>query len=69
MLRNRVRRRLRAILREMGLDLVPGRYLIGARQAVSALTYRGLRADLVQLLVAAEALNAASVTPDTSVDA
>lgn len=55
--RNRVRRRLRALFRELAADLTPGRYLVGVRAAASALTYRRARAELMQLLGAAEALS------------
>lgn len=55
--RNRVRRRLRAVFREVAADLAPGRYLVGVRAPASAVTYRPARAELVRLLRAAEALD------------
>lgn len=54
--RNRVRRRLRAIFREHAIHLAPGRYLVGARAAASAVTYRRARAELLRLLGAADAM-------------
>lgn len=56
-MRNRVRRRLRAFLRELAVDLVPGRYLVGVRAAASTVTYRRARTELMRLLSAAEALS------------
>ena len=56
-MRNRIRRRLRALLREFASDMAPGRYLFGARAAAPAVTYRRARAELVELLSAAGALN------------
>ena len=47
--RNRVRRRLRAITRELAVDpaaLPPGRYLIGVRPDAATLDYVGLRANV-----------------------
>lgn len=55
--RNRLRRRLRALFRELATDLAPGRYLVGVRVAASALTYRRTRAELTRLLSAAGALS------------
>jgi ribonuclease P protein component len=54
--RNRVRRRLRALFRELATDLAPGRYLVGIRTAASAVTYRRARVELTRLLRAAGAL-------------
>ena len=56
-MRNRIRRRLRALLRDLASDLAPGRYLFGIRAAAPAVTYRRARAELVELLSAAGALN------------
>ncbi|WP_420611358.1 ribonuclease P protein component [Candidatus Poriferisodalis sp.] len=55
--RNRVRRRLRAVFCELAIDLAPGRYLVGVRAAASAVTYQRARAELMRLLLAAEALS------------
>ncbi len=55
--RNRVRRRLRAVFREFATDLAPGRYLVGTRAAASAVTYQRARAELMRLLLAAEAMS------------
>ncbi|WP_419865431.1 ribonuclease P protein component [Candidatus Poriferisodalis sp.] len=55
--RNRLRRRLRALFREFATDLAPGRYLVGVRVAASMLTYRRTRAELTRLLSAAGALS------------
>lgn len=56
-MRNRVRRRLRALFREFAADVAPGRYLVGMRVPASAVTYRRARAELVRLLSAAGALS------------
>ena len=56
-MRNRIRRRLRALFREFAEDLAPGRYLVGARAAAPAVTYRRTRAELLKLFSAAGALN------------
>ncbi|WP_420627120.1 ribonuclease P protein component [Candidatus Poriferisodalis sp.] len=61
--RNRVRRRLRALFREHADDLVPGRYLVGTRGAVSAVTYRRARAELARLLEIAGAFPRTKSTP------
>lgn len=55
--RNRLRRRLRAVFRELATDLAPGRYLVGVRAAASTVTYQRARAELMRLLRAAEALS------------
>ena len=62
-MRNRIRRRLRALLREFADDLAPGRYLFGTRAAASAVAYRRARAELVELLSAAGALNSPPSPP------
>jgi len=46
--RNRVRRRLRAITREVGVQLHPGAYLIGATADAASLSYGELRATVCQ---------------------
>ncbi|WP_419933495.1 ribonuclease P protein component [Candidatus Poriferisodalis sp.] len=56
-MRNRARRRLRALFRELAVDLMPGRYLVGVRAAASTVTYRRARSELVRLLSAAGALS------------
>ncbi len=48
--RNRIRRRLRAITREVGAQLRPGSYLFGATAAASSLSYGDLRATVCQAL-------------------
>ena len=48
--RNRIRRRLRAITQEERVRLRPGAYLIGATAAASSLSYRDLRATVCQAL-------------------
>lgn len=53
--RNRLRRRLRALFREFATDLAPGRYLVGVRVAAATLTYRQTRAELKRLLSTAGA--------------
>lgn len=56
-MRNRVRRRLRALLLELAVDIAPGRYLVGVRVPASTVTYRRARAELMGLLAAAGALS------------
>jgi ribonuclease P protein component len=48
--RNRIRRRLRAITREVGTQLRPGAYLFGATAAAASLSYGDLRATVCQAL-------------------
>ncbi|HEX3424718.1 MAG TPA: ribonuclease P protein component [Acidimicrobiales bacterium] len=48
--RNRIRRRLRAITREVGAQLRPGAYLFGATAAAASLPYGDLRATVCQAL-------------------
>ena len=62
-MRNRIRRRLRALLRGLAGDLAPGRYLFGTRAAASAVTYRRARAELVELLSVAGALSSPPSPP------
>ncbi|MDQ4070774.1 MAG: ribonuclease P protein component [Actinomycetota bacterium] len=50
--RNRVRRRLRAITREVRAQLRPGAYLFRASAPASSLSYRDLRATVCQALAA-----------------
>ncbi len=50
MVRNRIRRRLRAVSREAGPLLGPGAYLVGASAGASSLSYRELRATLCEAL-------------------
>ena len=50
-LRNRIRRRLRAAVRELAHDLEPGRaYLLGARSEAMTMPYRELVTTVEQLL-------------------
>ncbi len=48
--RNRIRRRLRAVSREAGPLLLPGAYLVGAHAGASSLSYRELRATVCEAL-------------------
>jgi ribonuclease P protein component len=48
--RNLVRRRLRAIAREVVADLRPGAYLVGATAAAASLPYDDLRATVCSAL-------------------
>ncbi len=48
--RNRIRRRLRAITREVGAQLRPGAYLVGATAAAASLSYDDLRATVCQAI-------------------
>jgi ribonuclease P protein component len=50
--RNRIRRRLRAITREVGAQLRPGAYLFGASAVAASLPYGDLRASVCQALAA-----------------
>ena len=50
MVRNRIRRRLRAVIREVRSQLHPGAYLIGATGAAASLPYGDLRAKVCQAL-------------------
>jgi ribonuclease P protein component len=51
--RNRLRRRLRAILRELASTLPPGMLLIGANQRAVELTFAQLQTEVQQLLAKA----------------
>jgi ribonuclease P protein component len=51
--RNRLRRRLRAMMRELALELRPGAYLVGADPAAAALSHAELRALLLHVVSAA----------------
>ena len=48
--RNRVRRRLRALIHEMKSRLQPGAYLIGAAPEAAAMSFGELRASLCEAL-------------------
>ena len=48
--RNRIRRRLRAVLRELSDELVPGAYLVGAGAEAASLSYGELRATVSEAL-------------------
>jgi len=48
--RNRVRRRLRAVIREVRPLLRPGAYLVGATGAAASVPYGDLRASVCQAL-------------------
>jgi ribonuclease P protein component len=54
--RNRLRRRLRAVVRDQAPRLAPGAYLLGAGPAAVSLTPAELRATLAELLAAAGAV-------------
>ncbi|MEW6153604.1 MAG: ribonuclease P protein component [Actinomycetota bacterium] len=51
--RNRLRRRLREIIRQASADLSPGDYLVGAGPAAAAISYGELRATVTEALRAA----------------
>ncbi len=51
-MRNRIRRRLRAVTREVGAQLRPGAYLFGASPAATSLSYEELKATVCQALAA-----------------
>lgn len=48
--RNRIRRRLRAALRELGYPVPAGTYLVAARTEVATMNYRELVSDLGQAI-------------------
>lgn len=48
--RNRIRRRLRAIIRELRAELRPGAYLFGASAAAASLSYVDMKATVCQAL-------------------
>lgn len=48
--RNRVRRRLRALVAEAAAQLRPGAYLVGAAPRATRSSYQGLRDDLRRAL-------------------
>ena len=50
--RNRVRRRLRAAVAEIGPQLRPGAYLFGARPEAATVPYRELKAAVSQVVTA-----------------
>jgi ribonuclease P protein component len=52
--RNRLRRRLRALVRDFGPRLRPGAYLIGVRPDAALLSFEDLRAMLVKVLTSIE---------------
>ena len=52
MTRNRVRRRLQAVIASVTTDLGAGTYLVGAGPAAAATTYAELASGLVTALVA-----------------
>lgn len=52
--RNRIRRRLRAVVCEAAAELAPGSYLIGAGTAAATLPYDELRATVTEALRAAQ---------------
>jgi ribonuclease P protein component len=58
--RNRIRRRLRAILRELGPELPSGCYLIGAGPEAATLPYGELRTTVSEAVRAATASRCAS---------
>lgn len=53
-MRNRIRRRLRAIVREAEPLLQPGAYLVGAGPEASSMSYRELKATVCEALGALE---------------
>lgn len=48
--RNRIRRRLRAVISDLGAELRPGTYLIGARREVASVPYERLRSVMHEAL-------------------
>lgn len=48
--RNRLRRRVQAILRDLGEELTPGRYLFGARQPAGSITFSQARDDILHFV-------------------
>ena len=50
--RNRIRRRLRAVIRDVGAELRPGDYLFGSTAPAASLPYGELRASVCQALAA-----------------
>ena len=48
--RNRLRRRLRAIMSELGAQLAPGAYLVGAAPEAAALSFGELKAIVAKAL-------------------
>ena len=61
--RNRVRRRLRAIMQDVDpeseADLAPGAYLVGAGPAAATQSYRELRGQVAECLAALKGRNGA----------
>ena len=53
MQRNRLRRRLRALVADLEPDMEPGAYLIGAAPEAAAMGFEELRASLARALQAA----------------
>ncbi|MDG2112857.1 MAG: ribonuclease P protein component [Actinomycetota bacterium] len=52
--RNLLRRRIQSVLRETDQDIPAGRYLFGARQRASTVTYSAAREDVLHFLDRAE---------------
>lgn len=52
MVRNRLRRRLRAVISELAPQLAPGAYLVGAAPEAAALSFGELQAIVSQAFVA-----------------
>ena len=50
MVRNRIRRRLRAVVGELAPSLAPGLYLIGAAREAATLSFGELRSRLSEAL-------------------
>lgn len=61
--RNRVRRRLRAVVAELAAQLAPGAYLIGAAPAAASLTFGELGARVSEALDAVGARQPAGPRP------
>ncbi|CAA9250548.1 MAG: hypothetical protein AVDCRST_MAG50-2217 [uncultured Acidimicrobiales bacterium] len=61
--RNRVRRRLQAVVATVAADLGPGSYLVGAGPAAADADFEGLRAALVEALVALPAPGGLAARP------
>lgn len=53
--RNRLRRRIQALLRELDDSMAPGRYLFGARRPAANMSYAEISADVRHLIDRARA--------------
>ncbi|MEA2703306.1 MAG: Ribonuclease [Actinomycetota bacterium] len=65
-MRNRIRRRLRAISREAAPLLSPGAYLVGVNAKATSLSYQELRSAVFEALGTLGAPSAVSSSPTAS---